>query len=98
MIFKGKPMKEPADNRLTLIFEASVSIYLYVMLMLTDFKGENILRLQEGWALVILTSGTVIINLAVMLKKFIQLAYNIIKNRWCNPLNPKARIGFYTSN
>jgi hypothetical protein len=37
MIFKGKPMKEPADNRLTLIFEASVSIYLYIMLMLTDF-------------------------------------------------------------
>jgi hypothetical protein len=56
------------------------------------------LRLQEGLALVILTSGTVIINLAVILKKFIQLAYNIIKNRWCNTSNPKTRIGFYTSN
>ena len=36
-ILKAKPLNEPVDNKLTFIFEATVSIYLYILLMLTDF-------------------------------------------------------------
>jgi hypothetical protein len=90
-------MRDPADNRFFFIFEVAVSIYLYVLLMLTDFLGVNTLRLEQGWALVILTTSTVIINLAVMLKKLIQLIFRFIKQR-CNTSKTKTRIGFYTSN
>ena len=36
-ILTAKPLSEPVDNKYTLIFEAAVSIYLYILLMLTDF-------------------------------------------------------------
>jgi len=35
------PMIEKSDRRLTWMIEASVSIYLYVLLSLTDFMGEK---------------------------------------------------------
>jgi hypothetical protein len=79
IIFKGKPMRDPADNRFTFVFEVAVSIYLYVLLMLTDFKGVNTLRLEQGWSLVILTSSTVVINITVILKNLIQLVFRFIK-------------------
>jgi hypothetical protein len=35
----GNPMTDKWDQRLTWIIEVSVSIYLYVLLSLTDFMG-----------------------------------------------------------
>jgi hypothetical protein len=35
----GNPMTEKSDQRITWIIEVSVSIYLYVLLSLTDFMG-----------------------------------------------------------
>ena len=40
----GNPMSDKWDQRITWVIEISVSIYLYVLLSLTDFHGENTLR------------------------------------------------------
>lgn len=44
IIIISNPMIEKREQRITWIIEISVSIYLYVLLMLTDFMGENNLR------------------------------------------------------
>jgi hypothetical protein len=36
-ILKANPLSDAVDNKYSLIFEAAVSIYLYILLMLTDF-------------------------------------------------------------
>jgi hypothetical protein len=40
----SNPMIEKREQRITWIIEINVSIYLYVLLLLTDFTGENNLR------------------------------------------------------
>jgi len=59
IIVIANPMKEKWDQRLTWIIEVGISIYLYVLLSLTDFMGENTVREELGWVLTILT-GTII--------------------------------------
>ena len=44
MIMIRNPMTEKFDQRITLIIEISISIYLYVLISLTDFMGENTVR------------------------------------------------------
>ena len=44
IIVISNPMTDTLDQRITWIIEVSVSIYLYVLLLLTDFMGENTLR------------------------------------------------------
>jgi hypothetical protein len=95
-ILMAKPLSEPADNKYTLIFEAAVSIYLYILLKVTDFKGENKHRTEQGWALVILKSAAVLINIAALLKNSIIHVCTFIKKK-CKTSKPKARIGNYTT-
>ena len=40
----GNPMTDKWDQRMIWLIEVSVSIHLYVLLLLTDFMGENKLR------------------------------------------------------
>ena len=40
----SNPMIDKSEQIITWIIEISVSIYLYVLLLLTDFMGENKLR------------------------------------------------------
>jgi hypothetical protein len=58
----SNPMTEKRDQIITWNIELSVSIYLYVLLSLTDFMGENTLRDNLGWALTLLTGSIVTIN------------------------------------
>jgi hypothetical protein len=40
----SNPMIDKSEQIITWLIEISVSIYLYVLLLLTDFMGENKLR------------------------------------------------------
>ena len=64
MIIKASPFDERNSNRMALFNEVSVSLYLYVMILLTDSMGETSSSLREsfGWALTILLFSTVLIN------------------------------------
>jgi hypothetical protein len=44
LLILGKPFSEPIDNWLSLFTEIMVSLYLYILLCLTDFQGYNLLR------------------------------------------------------
>jgi Na+/melibiose symporter-like transporter len=40
----SNPMTDKRDERMTWMIEISVSIYLYILICLTDFMGENTAR------------------------------------------------------
>ncbi len=43
--------------------EIAASLYLYLLLVLTDFHGVNILRNELGWGLLFLVNFVVLVNL-----------------------------------
>ena len=90
------PIYNVWDQRLTLLIEASVSIYLYGLLSLTDFMGVNALREEIGLLLAVLTGTLVAINLTVFFCRSIRRALLFIKPRLQACLvTYKARIDQY---
>ena len=69
MMVIGHPMTDKWDHRLTWMIEASVSIYLYVLLSLTDFSDDNTLREDKGWVLTLLTAIVVTTNVSIFFWK-----------------------------
>jgi hypothetical protein len=51
------------------MIELSISIYLYALLSLTDYMGENKLRTELGWVLALLTAIVVGLNILIFLGK-----------------------------
>jgi hypothetical protein len=75
-------MTEKLDQRVTWMIELSVSIYLYVLLLLTDFMGENTVREELGWVLTILTGTVVAINVLIFFWKSFWRAVAYVKRRF----------------
>ena len=70
MIAGSKPMLDKLDNHMLLFNEVMVSIYLYLLLCLTDFRGENYTRNLIGYALLFEVVFTVLVNLLKFLIVF----------------------------
>jgi hypothetical protein len=64
------------------MIEGSISIYLYVLLSLSDLIEQNTLREEKGWILTVITGLIVAINVLVFLWKTIRRAFAYIKNRF----------------
>jgi len=60
------------ENTIGVFIEFMVSAYLYVLLLLTDFWGENLFREIVGQCLVAVVSISIMVNVA-------KLVYNIMK-------------------
>jgi hypothetical protein len=56
-------MLKKLDNRMLLFNEIMVSVYIYLLLCLTDFMGENDYRDLIAWVLLFIVVFTVLINL-----------------------------------
>ena len=67
----SQPYSSTLDNNMSLFIELSISIYLYILIALTDFMGENTLREELGWALACLIMFVVAINILVLALKTI---------------------------
>jgi hypothetical protein len=68
-IIQGKPFDEPFKNKMSLFTEIIVSIYLYLLLSLTDFTGQaNILRDLIALALVYTIGIAVLVNIMIFAK------------------------------
>jgi hypothetical protein len=91
----ANPMSEKLNQIITWIIEVSVSIYLYVLLSLTDFMGENTLREELGWVLTILTGIIVAVNVSIFLWKSFWRLFAYIKLRFGQLFIKKARKGLY---
>jgi hypothetical protein len=75
----SKPMTDKFNHRMAVVIEVSVSIYLYTLLSLTDFSGENKLRTELGWILAMLTGIVIGINVSLFLWKFYCKVFIFIK-------------------
>ena len=82
MMVIANPMTDKWDKRITWMIEISVSVYLYVLLSLTDFMGENTLREELGWFLTILTGIIVTINVLLFLWRSFWRAVAYIKRQF----------------
>lgn len=63
MILSSRPLIQPNDNYLALFNELMVSSYLYLLLQLTDFIGENSKRDEQGTALLAVLGISITVNL-----------------------------------
>lgn len=95
MMIIAHPMADGLDQRINLMIEVSVSIYLYVLLSLSDLIEQNTFREEKGWVLTIITGLVVAINVLVFLWKTMCRAVAYIKNRFAHLFNSKARKGQY---
>jgi hypothetical protein len=67
MIVGSKPKLKKLDNRMLLFNEIMVSIYIYLLLSLTDLMGENDYRDLIAWVLLLFVVITVLVNLVKFL-------------------------------
>jgi hypothetical protein len=75
-------MPSPIENRFSVFNEVMVSLYLYTLLNLTDFFGDNPHRDEAGYVLVAIIFVSVASN---FIKFFIQVIREIrlmILKRW----------------
>jgi hypothetical protein len=79
MIMLGKPMEGSFSNRVSFAIELAVSAYLYVMMMLTDFTGENLFRETQGWILAGLITSLVGLNAIIVFVQKVFKVYRLIR-------------------
>ncbi len=68
-------MPSPIENKVSVFNEFMVSLYLYTLIHLTDFFGDNDYREDAGYVLV----GIIFVSVAVNLMKFFALIIREIK-------------------
>ncbi len=69
LLLGSKPLVERSDQSMSVINEIANSVYIYMLILLTDFMGDTGIREQIGWSLMILIGGVVFINLMKVLSK-----------------------------
>jgi hypothetical protein len=63
LILSSRPMIENGNQKMSIFNEVATSLYLYVVILLTEFMGDTGLRDEIGWGLLVLVGGVVGINL-----------------------------------
>ena len=61
---------ESGNHKMSIFNEVATSLYLYVMILLTEFMGDTGLRDEIGWGLLGLVGGVVGINFLRVLLNF----------------------------
>jgi len=62
LIIKGRPMPSIGENLVAFFNEIMISAYLYILIILTDFFGENHHREAQGTALLMVLGLSVTVN------------------------------------
>ena len=62
-------MKSIDDQRMSVFNETATSLYLYLMLLLTDYMGDTGFREEIGWCLTGVVITVVLVNLLRVLTK-----------------------------
>lgn len=86
LIIIARPINDVWGQRITFLIEASVSMYLYALLAISNLMGENTFREEIGWLLVLLIGTIVAINNTFFFYKCIHRAIIYIKPRVKNVL------------
>ena len=86
LLIGTKPIKNPGDFGMSVFNEVAISLYLYIVMLLTEFMGETGLRDKFGWALLVLVAGVVGINMFRVLSNLpsvLKNMYSYIKKKFC---------------
>jgi hypothetical protein len=70
LIMGSRSIIESGNHKMSIFNEVATSLYLYVMILLTDFMGDTGLRDEIGWGLLVLVGGVVGINFLRVLLNF----------------------------
>ena len=92
IMIHGKPYPDKSDQRMAVFNEIAAALYLYIMMLLTDFWGENDLRNEVGWALLFFLIFVVTVNLTKVFASFISWLKAKIK-KYRNILQSKKTVG-----
>ncbi len=68
---------------MSLFNEVMVSVYLYLLMSLTDFTGPNPLRDDIGWALMVVVVIAVAVNLLKAMWVDLCWLAAMIRGKWC---------------
>jgi hypothetical protein len=79
LLLGSKPFDDKCNQRMAVVIEASISIYLYSLLSLTNYSGENTPRIELGWVLAMITGIVIGINVILFLWKILCRAVMLIK-------------------
>jgi hypothetical protein len=63
--------------------EFMVTMYLYLLMTLTDFMGPNPLRDDIGWALLLTVVSTVAVNLIKAMCVDLKWVAEVLRTKWC---------------
>jgi hypothetical protein len=63
--------------------ELAVTIYLYLLMCLTDFHGWDTLREHFGFALFIVLAFALLVNMIVALKSDVTLMLSYLRRKLC---------------
>jgi hypothetical protein len=86
-LITGRPFESSFENKMSLFTEIMVSVYLYMLLCLTDFMGKaSMIRDALALSLVSIIGFTVFVNLLV----FVRLGF--IKVKLCIMRRIRAKI------
>jgi hypothetical protein len=88
MLILYKPLDGLREHRMSIFNELAVSLYLYLLMCLTDFHGWDNLREHFGFALFILVAFTLLINLLVALYSDIVLLLRYLTRKFCPSNRP----------
>jgi len=83
LIILYKPLDGLRDHRMSIFNELAVSLYLYLLMCLTDFHGWDNLREDFGLALFILLVFTLLINLLVAFFTDFVLFQGFLTRKFC---------------
>jgi hypothetical protein len=76
LVILGHPQEDEIEHKLALFNESMVSVYLYLLLSLTDYF-PNPSRDASGWALLSVVFVSIVVN---FLKFFYLIARDLIKH------------------
>ena len=82
LILVGQPMPSPIENRFSVFTEVMVSLYLYTLLNLTDFFGDNHHRDEAGYVLVAIIFASVAANFIKFFTLVLREIRLLILKRW----------------
>lgn len=70
-----KPYNDKWMNNLELFNELCIYIINIHLLLATDFIGDNILRYNSGWSIILATVLNILVNMLFILVKTLQSLY-----------------------
>jgi hypothetical protein len=82
LLISGRPFEEPLENKMSFFTETMVSLYLYLLLCLTDFSGQaDLIREPLALMLVYVIAFTVLVNLLIFARQGLLKLKKIVERK-----------------